>query len=260
MSFATLCLLSLAAAPNHAPAPTPAVASSRTEIHTDYFTAYQQARGRKYLLVDFDSGFDLSRLEARELDDYVICSVPLNYEIEYDGSARRLLEFEGFRALERQPGLAIIDLKHRGRRGVYGQTVSVLPRRHISEPRVRALLRLPAGTLTQRTLIWALRVHPASPQSVYGVPDQALMAHCAQHSSVQCSVNNQHHATANPGRSEIVAESWPWNKNIVDAAIDIVWSWSCSSGHWSAACQAWRAYGYDMKTNGQKWYATGVFH
>jgi hypothetical protein len=210
--------------------------------------------------MDFESGFDLSRLNPRQLDDYVVCRVPVDYEIELEGETRRLLEFGGFRELERQPGLAIIDLKHRDRGDVYGHTVSVLPRRHVSEAKVAALLRLPAGTLTQRTLIWALRIHPARPQSVYGVPDPELMAHCSRHCFVQCSANNQHHAASNPGRSEIVAESWPWNKNIVDAAIDIVWSWSCSSGHWSAACQGWRAFGYDMRTNGQKWYATGVFH
>ena len=46
---------------------------------------------------------------------------------------------------------------------------------------------------------------------------------------------------------------------MVDAAIDIVGSWRQSSGHWSAARSAWSSYGYDMKTNGSKWFATGVF-
>ncbi|HUG92016.1 MAG TPA: hypothetical protein VML55_14350 [Planctomycetaceae bacterium] len=247
MNPTTVCLLTLAFAP------TP------PEIHTDYAAAYHQARDRKLLLVDFESGFDLNRLSPGQLSDYVVCRVPADCEIEFDGETRPLLEFAAFRHLERQPGLAIIDLKHRGRPDVYKQTVSVLPRRHVTTDKVRALLDLPAGTLTQRTLVWALRVHPQRPRSVYGVPDPRLMAHCQRHCQVQCRRNDQHHAASNPGRSEIVAESWPWNKNIVDAAIDIVWSWSCSSGHWSAACRPWRAYGYDMQTNGQKWYATGVF-
>jgi hypothetical protein len=247
MNSATLLFLTLAFAP------TP------PELHTDYYDAWDAARGRKLLLIDFGSGFDFTRIEPRLLSEYVVCRVPADYVIEGDDAPRRLLDCGAFRALEGQSGLAIVDLKHDRRPDIFKKTVSVLPRRHVTQHKVRELLRLPPGTLTQRTLVWALRVHPQRPRSVYGYPDPVLMAHCRNHCGVQCAANNQHHAAGNPGRSEIVAESWPWNKNIVDAAIDIVWSWSCSSGHWGAACRTWSAYGYDMHTNGQKWYATGVF-
>jgi hypothetical protein len=247
MNATSVCLLTLA------------LAQATPEVHTDYFTAYKEARGHKLLLIDFGSGFDLGRLEPRRLEEYVVCRVPADYEIELNGQPRRLLEFGAFRALEGQPGLAIVDLKHRNRPNVYKRTVSVLPRRHATPAKVGALLDLPPGTLTQRTLTWALRIHPERPQSVYAAPDPQLMEHCKRHCGVQCSANDQHHASGMPGRCEIVAESWPWNRNVVDAAIDIVQAWRSSPSHWGAASGRWQAYGYDMQTNGQKWFATGVF-
>src|SRR5690606_6546281 len=130
---------------------------------------------------------------------------------------------------------------------------------HCTSDKIAALLALPEGTLTQRTLTWAFFIHPERPRSVYAAPCPRLMTHCARHSARQASMNDQHHDMNHPGRSEIVAESWPWNKNVVDAAIDIVWSWRQSPGHWSAASGTWQRFGYDMKTNGEKWFATGVF-
>ncbi len=227
--------------------------SASGEVYHDYYGAYRAAKDQgRMLLVDFESGVDFSRLDASFLDRHVICSVPLDYEFD----SQRMIDHPAFRALERSRGIVIVDLRNEEQ---FGKAVNVLPKKHCLPSKITALSDLPVGTLTQRTLIWALRIHPAGPRSVWGTAAPNLMNHASRHSRVQAGANNQHHDMSHPGSSEIVAESWPWNKNVVDAAIDIVWSWSQSPGHWGAASQAWRMYGYDMKTNGQKWFATGVF-
>ena len=227
------------------------------EVHTDYYEAYRKARDTKsFLLIDFGSGFDFSQVPPQQLAGHVLCRIPAGYTIEVGGARTRLLDRSAFWALEGRPGLAVVDLRNREH---FGRTVSVLPQRHVTPFKVAAVLGLPAGTLTQRTLVWAFRIHPERPQSVYGTACPYLMAHCQRHCGVQCASNDQHHAAGHPGSTEIVAESWPWNRNVVDAAIDIVQSWRGSPGHWGAASRPWARYGYDMQTNGQKWYATGVF-
>ncbi|MCG8586150.1 MAG: hypothetical protein MI757_15690, partial [Pirellulales bacterium] len=58
---------------------------------------------------------------------------------------------------------------------------------------------------------------------------------------------------------EVCAESWP-GENLVEAAIECVYSWRRSDGHWRSVSAYHPIYGYDMArgTNGV-WYATGVF-
>lgn len=222
-------------------------------VHEDYCEAYRIAEEQeRMLLIDFESGVDLESLDRRWLATHIVCRPPADFEMD----GRRLRDSAAFAALDGQRGVAIVDFSHWQHRG---HTVSVLPSDKANRSNVDALLALPEGTLTQRTLIWAFRVHPERPRSVYGLPAPDLMQHAERHSLVQARTNNQHHAGNNPGRSEIVAESWPWNKNIVVAAIDIVDAWRHSSGHWSAASRQWGEYGYDMKTNGNKWFATGTF-
>ena len=221
----------------------------------DYYAGYEQADSqRKLLLVDFGSGAPLNAGRPGDLDRHVVCRLPVGHVLPEEQTP--LIHAPCFRTLGGQPGLAVIDLTGGP---FHGTVVSALPQRHCSPEKVAALLALPPGTLTQRTLCWAFMIHPERPQSVYAAPCPRLMAHCARHSAEQAAMNDQHHDMNNPGRAEIVAESWPWNKNVVDAAIDIVWSWRQSPGHWGAARQAWNRYGYDMKSNGEKWFATGVF-
>jgi len=229
------------------------LAAPAADPAADYYAAYKQAKAeRKMLLVDFGVGADVGG--CRGGDRHVVCRLPVGYR-RPEGNGR-LVDTKCFAPLDGSPGVAIIDLTGGPN---HGDVVSVLPQRHCSAEKVAALLALPPGTLTQRTLAWAFLIHPERPQSVYAAPCPELMAHCTRHSARQAAMNDQHHDMGHPGRTEIVAESWPWNKNVVDAAIDIVWSWRQSPGHWGAARQAWSRYGYDMKSNGEKWFATGVF-
>lgn len=235
-----------------------AASNSETKVYTDYKAATEAAiAAKKMLFLDLGVGLDLSVYDEELTAEFVLCQLSKDAEIKSGGETIRLLSHEGFSDLEGRPGLAVVDFTNDDR---HRDVVSVLPERHITLQRVREIFKLPPGTLTQRTLIWALRVHPERPQSVYGEPAPELLGHASRHSQVQASMNYQHHnLPMGIANKEIVAESWPWNKNVVDAALDIVDSWRQSPGHWGAACAACRFFGYDMKTNGQKWFATGVF-
>lgn len=134
------------------------------------------------------------------------------------------------------------------------------------------MLDLPPGTLTQRTLIYAVRTHPERPESTDGQPDPYLFDEAESHSEYQARIRLQgHHAwesrfhrinarlPAGCLASEVCAESWP-GQGLLESAIECVRCWRFSSGHWSAVRQRHQVYGYDMKRgdNGV-WYATGIF-
>jgi hypothetical protein len=124
--------------------------------------------------------------------------------------------------------------------------------------------------LTQRTLIYAVRIHPERPASALGCPDDRLLVEAESHSQYQASIRLQGHHGWNVrfsriaavlGRSprEVCAESWP-GQNLIESAIECVRCWRLSSGHWSAVQARNRAFGYDMKLGGNGvWYATGIF-
>ncbi|MBY0585759.1 hypothetical protein K2X85_01205 [bacterium] len=226
-------------------------------VETDYAAAYTRAQAEsKMLVVAIGISIDLNSIEARHANEAVFCQLDDQATMEIDGKPVRLATHSSFDAMEGR-GVAVVDLKNDGFKG---GVVSLLPARHCSSHGVETLVSLPAGTLTQRTLTWAMRMHPENPQSAWSIAGPELMAHAERHSGVQARTNNQHHnLPVGIASSEIVAESWPWNHNVVDAAIDIVGSWRQSPGHWGAARRTWSYFGYDMKTNGNKWFATGVF-
>lgn len=226
-------------------------------VHTEYYPAYVEARNSgKMLLIDFGTGFDFKTVDQKKLDGYVLCRVPLDYTIPINGKKERLIDAPAFNCLQKQPGLAVVDLQNKAH---FRETVSVLPKHYVVGDYVVALLDLPAGTLTQRTLTWAFRVHQERPACVYGTADPTLMQHADQHSLNQANSNSMYHAGGFPGSFEIVAQSWLSNANVADVAVDLVNLWRTSPAHWGAAITPWSRYGLDMQTNGSVWYATGVF-
>jgi len=230
--------------------------ASGAEAHTDYYAAYRQARdGKRMLLIDMGVEFDFSTVAPEKLSGHVLCKVPVDHRIDVNGQRVRLIDSPAFQALGKQPGLVVVDLRNEKTRRL---AVSVVPRRHVTKQHVEALLLLPAGTLTQRTLLWAFRVHPERPAGVLGQADTALMSHASNHSAEQAQFNVMYHAYSFPGSFEIVAASWT-NQTMVDAAIELVNLWRNSPPHWWAATGQWHKFGCDMKSNGQQWFATGVF-
>jgi hypothetical protein len=252
---------------------------------TDYGKAMEDAeKERKMLLIFF---FDpanerSSRFEAdtlgdagvmKKLGEFTCAKLPVDSAIELDGKETVLLRHPSFREMLGQPGIAIVDLTQPESR-VYGGVVSTFPLTSglwYGPAQMLVILNLPPGTLTQRTMIYAVRTHPERPASTAGEANPCLLREAESHSDYQARIRLQgHHQWGSRfpriaglldgiAPQEVCAESWP-GQNLVEAAIECVRCWRCSSGHWSAVRSHHTLFGYDMKqgANGV-WYATGIF-
>lgn len=257
------------------------------EWRTDYNKAYQAAkRSKRMLLINLTSS-STNNVQG-SVDKYIATNanvqkklqnverlrLPIEAEITVAGKPQRLVSFAAFSQLQGGAGFVLLDLQHEGT-AHYGHAVNVLPYSsgkfyHWQNNHLSVILDLPPGTLTQRTMIWAVRTHPEAPQSTYGTHHPTLASGAASHSNYQASIGQQGHqnfgsrfnqlsgATGGPV-SEVVAESWP-NQNMIDSCIDCVRSWRGSSGHWRGVAGRHRAFGYDIRRgrNGI-WYGTGIF-
>jgi hypothetical protein len=280
----------LAACQLHAKESTESTEGRPAEItwHTNYGEAMTVAKLQEKMLLIYFSGDQStangSQFEAalrdekisEHIEDYVFTRLPLDATITVEGKPVRLLEHGAFAELSGKSGVAIIDMVHRDA-DYYGHVVTTLPLvpgryYHFRPEHVRVALELPAGTHTQRTMVFAVRIHPEAPSSTKGEIDSMLLDEACNHCDHQAQIRVQgHHNWGSrfqriTGRlphglhaQEIVAESWP-HQTIMDAAVDCVHSWRQSSGHWSAVRSQQPRFGYDMRrgTNGI-WYATGLF-
>lgn len=207
------------------------------------------------------------------LKRFVCVRVTLDDTIRVDGQSVKLIEHPAFDEMLDRPGVAIVDFAHRDA-AYYGDVVSAFPlmSSHPYTPeRMAAILDLPAGTMTQRTLVYAVRVHPEHPASTTGALHASLVTEAESHSQYQASIRRQGHhfwdmrfrriGSMLPGITpkEVCAESWP-GQRLLEAAIECVRCWRTSSGHWNAVRSSHPVWGYDMKrgANGT-WYATGIF-
>ena len=256
------------------------------EWHDDYTAATNQAvqQGKMLFLYFYQPGNRAAlAFEARSLVEgvlaprdhrYVWARIPVDARIQSQGKPVRLLDHPAFVEMQRRQGIAIVDYQNRDA-SLYGQVVSAFPfkGRSYHHPSLLAtILDLPAGTLTQRTMVFAVRIHPEAPASTHCEPSRLLAAEAQSHSSLQANIGVQgHHAwdsrfhrinsrlPSSLTAQEVVAESWP-DKDLVEACVDCVDSWRQSEGHWSAVRGRHRMFGYDIKRgrNGI-WYATGLF-
>jgi hypothetical protein len=277
-----------------------AILTNQVRWHSDYFEAYRAARqDHKMLLIYFcnnaamrsdsaepipldpiDSALSDKRARAK-LDGLVLVRLPLDVSTVVDGKPKLLLRHPEFAELRSGPGLAILDLAH-PEAPYYKHVVSVCPFTagkyyHFQPEHVLTLLDLPAGTITQRTMVFAVRIHPERPASTRGEASPVLYEEAASHSHYQAQIQVQGHQqwesrfhriisrllgrnrTMQVMPAEVVAESWP-NENLVDSCVDCVDSWRHSSGHWSQVHAQHVSYGYDIQRGANGiWYATGIF-
>ncbi|MDC0936323.1 hypothetical protein OAS39_08535 [Pirellulales bacterium] len=254
---------------------------------SDYGAAYRAAAEQgRLLLINFtplEESANQQTIDAailaqpslrEQLNKLVLCRLPVDAEIQSDGKAKKLIASGAFAPLRNGPGFVVIDLTDR-KSPHFGMLVTVLPFQsgkyyHFSVDGFAAALDLPPGTLTQRTMIWAVRMHPERPASTLGQFDGDLAQGAAQHASYQASVTQQGHqnfesrfhrlsAAAGSSVTEVCAESWP-GQTLVDSCVDCVASWRHSSGHWRSVSGRHRAYGYDIRQGRDGiWYATGLF-
>jgi hypothetical protein len=258
------------------------------EWHSDYAAAHAKAKSeRRMLLVNFvpdgdsrmqgqlDKSIETDRSLQRQLRPMVLVRLPQDYESKAADHGGRLVDHSAFAHLSGRTGVAIVDLKHTGT-PYYGSVVTALPFSSGKYYRWRnnhfkVALGLPPGTITQRTMVWAVRIHPEAPASTAGRCHKGLAEAAERHSEYQARIGVQGHhrweqrfhqvraVTDANGASEVVAESWP-DQNMIDSCIDCVSSWRHSPGHWGAVRGRQRLFGYDIRRgrNGI-WYGTGIF-
>jgi hypothetical protein len=251
---------------------------------TDYGHAMEIANEQhKMLLIFFHNPADpqSQRLESetlnspevqQKLQGFVCLRLPLDAKTALEGKDVVLLEHVSLGEMLGRPGVAIADFVHSDPK-LHGCVVSVFPLTggmFYGPAEMQVILDLPPGSLTQRTLIYAVRIHPERPASAAGQPDDRLLAEAESASQYQAAIRLQGHhgwsvrfpriaAMVGGSLREVCAESWP-GQRLLESAIECVRCWRLSSGHWSAVQARNRTFGYDMKlgSNGV-WYATGIF-
>ncbi|OYV84597.1 MAG: hypothetical protein B7Z73_15135, partial [Planctomycetia bacterium 21-64-5] len=227
----------------------PVSANVEIDWHDDYGDAMRAARAEGKMMFVWFQGktrnqlserFEAVSLRDRKvrslLDRYVSVKLPQDATITVDGEPVRLLEHAAFQEMNGGPGIAIIDFENRDTEH-FGYVVTTLPFTpgkfyQFRPEHLAVVLDLPPGTLTQRTLVFAVRIHPEKPASTRGTVDPTLVAAAKQHSHYQARIRVQGHhhwgerfprlarlLGLNP--QEIVAESWP-QESLVDAAVDVV--------------------------------------
>ena len=266
-----------AATPDLTPPPAPVV-----QRIDDYAAATDAARQAGAMLLvsiepqpaaaDDSAGRHLQRPDVQERfarggQPWVFCRLGVA-----DGGAA-LLADPGLVEMRGGPGLFVVDHAHPE---YAGRIVSILPRApgkyyRFQPAHIDELATLPTGSLTQRSLILAVRIHAEGPRSTEGACDPVLCEEATSHSAHQARIRRQgHHGWETRSRrmsggmgagslAEVCAESWP-DQDLLDSCVDCVASWRQSSGHWNAVRSPQAAYGYDIRRgpNGI-WYATGIF-
>lgn len=210
---------------------------------------------------------DVQERFARSGTPWVFCRLGMD-------AAAKLVADPALVEMRRGPGIFVVDHTDGP---LSGRIVSILPRTggkyyHFSPSHIDELATLPPGTLTQRSMIFAVRIHPEHPQSTTGTCEPMLCDEAASHSAHQARIRVQGHhgwgtrsqrivgAIGGAGSaSEVCAESWE-NQDLLDSCVDCVASWRQSPGHWRGVSSPQSAYGYDIRrgSNGI-WYATGIF-
>jgi hypothetical protein len=251
---------------------------------TDYLHAMDLAnQQQKMLFIHFQNSNDpqSQRFEketlgnpevGKKLQPYVCLRLDRDAKVAIEGKDVVLLEHRTFREMLGRPGVAIADFSSASPK-LHGCIVSAFPLTggmFYGPPEMNVILDLPPGSLTQRTLIYAVRIHPERPASALGHPDVRLLSEAESHSQYQAGIRVQGHhgwgsrfpriaAMVGASPREVCAESWP-GQNLVESAIECVRCWRQSSGHWSAVQARNRAFGFDMKLGANGiWYATGIF-
>lgn len=257
----------------------------KPEIYINYGEAYRTAAAQNRMLliyfhqpatsgaVDaFESQVLMHESLASRRDRYVVAKLPVSVTGVVGGKTISLLKHPAFGEMHGCAGVAIIDLANRDSQH-YGRVVSVFPfksGRRFGRQELAEMLDLPPGSLTQRTLIFAVRIHPERPASTEGRFSAVLASETESHSRHQAAIGVQGHhnwdyrfqninSQLGLTAQEVCAESWP-GQDLVDAAIECVDSWRQSPGHWSAVRSRNSLFGFDMKRgrNGI-WYGTGIF-
>jgi len=268
-----VCLLSCAVGTAVAATPritAPDATSRAVQRIDDYATATEAARAAGgMLLVSVEPHGGESPLDRPGLEErFASVATPWVFCRADAAAAASLAADPGLVELRGGGGLFVVDHAHDAWRG---RIVSVLPRTpgkyyRFAPHHLDQLPSLPAGSLTQRSMILAVRLHPERPRSTDGFCDPGLCSEAEAHSAHQARLRRQgHHGWETRSQrlggavAEVCAQSWE-NQDLLDSCVDCVASWRQSPGHWRAVSGSHAAYAYDIRRGGNGiWYATGIF-
>lgn len=268
-------------AATQASAPLPEIAWRR-----DYRRAIQEAEARRAMLFLWLQNpsheaadeqfaklvFDNPTIRTL-LEQTIPLRLPISAKVQAGDEEITLSDHPAFAEMLGKSGIAMIDMTD-PHSPQFRRVTTVYPftRQYISASKLAALLQLPHVSLTQRTMIFAVRTHPEHPASASSPSSELLLAEAASHSLHQARIQVQGHHNwdsrfqainarlpAGLVATEVCAESWP-GQTLVDAAEECVSSWRQSPGHWSNVRARHAFFGYDLKRghNGI-WYGTGIF-
>jgi hypothetical protein len=256
--------------------------------HTDYSAAYRQAREeRKMLLLFFRDEaqpriadiFERDILAGDELRDplekVVRVVLPLDALHPFsdpEKPATKILDHSSFQYMYRQQGIAMIDLTDPDSE-LNGHVVSAhafSPGRHYTARAMKIVLGLPRGTVTQRALIYAVRLYPYPPVSTTEGKCHSFLCQQARQSS-QLMANygsvghhdwgtRQGEIAAATGRSAMEVAAMSANARLINAALEVVDQWAGSPAHWGIMSAPAAIFGYDLVHDAAgNWWGTGVF-
>src|SRR5262249_21981842 len=127
------------------------------------------------------------------LDKLTLVKLSTKASIDQEGEELKLLKHRSFAELGGGSGLALIDFRDEDAK-FHGWVVSVYPsRRGITAAKLKVMCELPPGTLTQRTLMFAVRTHPSAPASAWSPHSEYLAKEAEKHSQHQASILLQGH-------------------------------------------------------------------
>ncbi|MDR2168705.1 MAG: hypothetical protein LBP59_01015 [Planctomycetaceae bacterium] len=236
-----------------------------------------QGRGQFGSLPSVCGEFERNVLESEtvleELDRFVVLRLSCETKVINDwGREVSILELPLFKEMVGLPGLAIIDFENYDE-SYYGEVVGVLPFINFTAPnqfQMKTFLTIPPGKLTQRTLTYAVKIHPDKPLSAEGEVESTLLTEATAHAAFQAKnrVLGHHNFSARSSRvravlgegiSEVCAQSGLYNGHF-EAALACVRGWRGSPAHWRCVKAKQKYYAYDMvQSSNGLWYATGLF-
>jgi hypothetical protein len=187
-------------------------------------------------------------------------------------STPRLLAHDSFKYMYGRQGISVIDLTNPNSE-LYGQVISAhpfTPGRYYTVRGTKTVLGLPHGTVTQRALIYAVRIHPAAPVSTTDGKCHTSLCKMAREASrlmVQYGSVGHHDwgnrygaIAAETGRSASEVAAMAGNIGLIDAAIQVVDQWYGSPVHWGIMSAPAAIFGYDLvRDSAGNWWGTGLF-
>lgn len=256
--------------------------------HTDYDAAYREAQEESKMLLLFfrdeahpriAATYENDVLASKELLEPLSKVVRLVLPLDAVRPFRapelpdlEVLKHSSFKYMYGRQGIAMIDLTESGSEH-HGRVVSAHPfsaGKHYTTRATKIVLGLPKASVTQRALIYAVRLHPAAPASTTdGKCHGYLCKQARQSSNLMAAYGSVGHhdwgtrygeIATTTGKSAMEVAAMSGNRSMIDAAIELVDQWYGSPAHWGIMSSPASIFGYDLVHDAAgNWWGTGLF-